>query len=176
MNRVSMYSVPNLQSFKLNCMTDAALIQKLADCAEEQIGNFETMFPWQNAHCETSDYVYIFTSMNTLKCPTMLGWLKYSTVTEGPLNIVYIHTISTAHLQYKDIGRYMMETLAFDMHRTHHLIELSPLSKVIEFYELLGFRPLYEGGPYYKWISEERENAEWVRAYSENVRKEEVED
>jgi len=103
----------------------------------------------------------------------MLGWLKYSTGTEGPLNVVYVHAISTAHLQYKEVGRYMMETLAFDMHRTHHLIELSPLTKVIGFYELLGFRPLYVGGPYYKWISEEKENAELIRIYSEKVREEE---
>jgi len=63
MERESMYRVPNLQSFKLNCVKDAALIQKLADCAEEQIRNFETMFPWQNAQCETSDHIYIYSHL-----------------------------------------------------------------------------------------------------------------
>ena len=168
-----MYRVGQLYPFKLNCIKDAKLIDKLAMCARQQKANFETMYPWENAECGDSDNIYIFTSLNKLLCPTMLGWLKYSTGTEGPLNVVYVHAISTAHLKYKEVGRYMMETLAFDMHRTHHLIELSPLTKVIGFYELLGFRPLYVGGPYYKWISEENENAELIRAYSEKVREEE---
>ena len=57
-----------------------------------------------------------------------------------------------------------MSTLEYEMRKTHHLIELSSLQKVVKFYELLGYRP------YYKWISEERENTELIDVYRETVR------
>lgn len=168
----SFFNLRELDMKIFNCKTDAKAIAAYAKCADEQIDNFEKLFPWKNDGCD-SETIYIVVSYNKLRCPTILGWMKTSIGVVDTLKICFVHAISTAHTKYKHIGQFMMDTLELKMRKQKcDMIELSPLPSVISFYELLGYRSLYGAGPYYKWIGEKREDVYVTLAYSKTIEEE----
>jgi ABC-type multidrug transport system permease subunit len=97
--------------------------------------------------------------------------MKISIGIVDTLKICFVHGISTTHLKYKNIGTFMMDTLVLKMRKENcDMIEISPLQRVLPFYELLGYVSLYGTGPYYKWISKNREDSYVTLAYSKKAK------
>lgn len=143
-------------TLQLNCEKDKAKIAHYAKCLiDGQLDNFEEgVTPWGNLKCEDDTDTALLAIQHGTPCPEILGWLRYTTDTIAGLNIVFVNAISTAKRKYKHVGGTLMDILLRKMEMTHDIIELSPLSQVIGFYTKLGYEPLYDGGPYYQWISQ----------------------
>jgi hypothetical protein len=147
---------------QLNCEADKVKIAHYAKCLiDGQRGNFEDgTAPWDNLECQdkaATDSVLLAIQHNGTDCPDILGWLRYTTETIAGLNIVFINGLSTAKRKYKQTGRTLVEVLIMQTMLRQDIIEISPLSAVIGFYKKLEFQPLYDGGPYYRWISTSKE-------------------
>ena len=163
---------------QLNCEKDQAKIAHYAKCLVEQLDNFEEgATPWEkHEKCEDDTDTALLAIQHGTPCPEILGWLRYTTETVAGLNIVFITGLATATRKYKKTGRTLIEVLIMQTMLKHDIIEISPLPGVIEFYTKLEFQPLYDGGPYYRWISTSKElTEELIHAYRQDTIKTERE-
>lgn len=157
---------------QLNCEKDKAKIAHYAKCLiEGQSDNFEKgATPWGNLECQNDTDTALLAIQHGTPCPEILGWLRYTTETIAGLNIVFITGLATATRKYKQTGRTLIEVLRMQTKLKQDIIEISPLSGVIEFYTKLEFQPLYDGGPYYRWISTSKEPTdELIHAYRQDT-------
>jgi len=157
---------------QLHCERDRDKIAHYKKCLiEGQLDNFEKgATPWGNLECQDATDTALLAIQHGTPCPEILGWLRYTTETVAGLNIVFIAGLATAKRKYKQTGRTLIEVLIMQTMLKQDIIEISPLSGVIEFYTKLEFQPLYPGGPYYRWISQTKEpTEELISAYRQDT-------